>query len=68
MGNEMSQNMTWVAWIRSLRNIASKAKLEYLFGDCASDHLDAWREGRTPRQAMQDLYEDADCPTHNEQQ
>ena len=56
------KTMVWTEWIRSLRSIARDSKLEYLVGDYGSDHLDAWREGRTPRQAMQDLYEDAGCP------
>ena len=56
------KTMTWTSWVRSLRSIAADTKLEYLIGDCASDHLDAWNDGRTPRQAIQDLYEDAGCP------
>lgn len=61
VGCEM-KTMTWTSWIRSLRSIAADANLEYLLGVDDSDHLEAWQDGRTPRQALQDLYEDAGCP------
>lgn len=53
--------MTFEEWWKSLREIARKAKLTWLLGDKESNQ-DAYQDGLTPREALQELYADAGYP------
>jgi len=48
------------AWLSELRRMARKAKVTWLLGDC--DWTEQWRDGDSPREVMQEIYEDAGCP------
>ena len=47
--------MTWTDWVRELRRLAKDKGAEPLLSEFASDHMDAWYEGKTPLQVLQDL-------------
>lgn len=56
----MSERVTHKQWLAELRQLAENAGLLWLLGN--ADYGNLWREGLSPREVMQDVYEDADCP------
>jgi len=54
------KRLTHRQWLTELRRLARKAGLSWLLGN--ADYGNLWREGLSPREVMQDIYEDADCP------
>lgn len=53
-------NPKYKAWRSELRRLAREAGVAWLLGNC--DWTDHWRDGESPREAMQATYEDAGCP------